>query len=281
MDSLAFHPYPASNRDRHDRGYVWPNAGVADLGRVKLALWDAFHGTAQPTTAGGLTLDLDEVGWQVDTTSDTGYAGSENVAVTDERSQARVYGSLVRVLGCDPSVAAVNLFGFRDEPERAGWQAGVMRYDGTLRPAAGALQLALAETGGGCLGPLTGWRVPKRVLGAKLEVGGLTRTRPAGSRAPLVAVTASEEAQLRAAVFPAATRRSVIARALAGPRLPAGAVRGIVRASRLARVEPSRRLWRPGRYVLAVRLAAWSSRERTSVLVTGPFRVVPGDTRPR
>ena len=166
MDALGFHPYPSSNAHGPQRTYVWPNAGVADLGRIKLAAWDAFHGTSQPTTANGLGLVLDEVGWQVDTSADSAYDGVENVPVTDERNQARVYGSLVRLLGCDPSVAAVNLFGFRDEPDRAGWQAGVMRYDGSLRPAAGALQLALEETHGGCMGALTGWRVTKGVVGA-------------------------------------------------------------------------------------------------------------------
>ena len=67
MDGLSFHPYPNQATDSLERGYRWPNAGFANLDRIKQAIWDAFRGTAQPTTANGLKLYLDEVGWQVDT----------------------------------------------------------------------------------------------------------------------------------------------------------------------------------------------------------------------
>ncbi len=67
MDGFSFHPYPNEATDPLERGYQWPNAGFANLDRVKQALWDAFDGTAQPTTLDGLKLHLDEVGWQVDT----------------------------------------------------------------------------------------------------------------------------------------------------------------------------------------------------------------------
>lgn len=53
MDVFGFHPYPARDRDSLAKGYRWPNAGVANLGRIKQALWDAFEGTAQPTVAEG------------------------------------------------------------------------------------------------------------------------------------------------------------------------------------------------------------------------------------
>jgi len=53
MDVFGFHPYPARDRDPLAKGYRWPNAGVANLSRIKQAIWDAFHGTAQPTFAEG------------------------------------------------------------------------------------------------------------------------------------------------------------------------------------------------------------------------------------
>jgi hypothetical protein len=53
MDVFGFHPYPARDRDSLAKGYRWPNAGVANLDRIKQALWDAFHGTAQPVVAEG------------------------------------------------------------------------------------------------------------------------------------------------------------------------------------------------------------------------------------
>jgi len=61
MDALSFHPYPNENTHEPGRGYTWPNVGVANLGRLKQAVWDAFGGTAQPTFEEGLTVDLDEV----------------------------------------------------------------------------------------------------------------------------------------------------------------------------------------------------------------------------
>ena len=131
MDGLSFHPYPNAATDPLDRGYPWPNAGFVNLARIKQAAWDAFAGTAQPTTVDGLRLYLDEVGWQVDTTGRAGYAGAENVAVTDEASQAAVYGELVRRAACDPDVAQVNIFGFRDDALRTGFQAGLFRVDGS------------------------------------------------------------------------------------------------------------------------------------------------------
>ena len=56
MDVFGFHPYPARDRDSLAKGYRWPNAGVANLDRIKQALWDAFNGTAQPTVAEGLAV---------------------------------------------------------------------------------------------------------------------------------------------------------------------------------------------------------------------------------
>ncbi|MDX6422731.1 MAG: polysaccharide biosynthesis protein PslG [Gaiellaceae bacterium] len=51
MDVFGFHPYPARDRDPLAKGYRWPNAGVANLDRIKQALWDAFNGTSQPIVA--------------------------------------------------------------------------------------------------------------------------------------------------------------------------------------------------------------------------------------
>ena len=89
MDDLSFHPYPDQAIDPIDRGYRWPKAGFANLDRIKQSIWDAFRDTPQPTTVSGLKLYLDEVGWQVDTSTLTGYTGTENVRVTDDSTQAR------------------------------------------------------------------------------------------------------------------------------------------------------------------------------------------------
>jgi hypothetical protein len=262
MDALGFHPYPSSNRDGLERGYVWPNAGVADLGRIKLAIWDAFAKTPQPTTANGLKLYLDELGWQVDTQASAAYTGWENVAVTDEITQARIYGRLVRLLACDPSVAAVNLFGFRDQSDRFGFQAGLQRADGTPRPAAGAVAAALEETGGACLGELKGWRVTRGVVGASVSFAGAGFT-----------ATAREEATYRAGLFRAGTASTRIERELTSRRSSLSTKTGLLRANRWPRVTLSTRVLRPGRYVLAVRLVAWANPKRASVFVSRPLAV--------
>ncbi|GIU94782.1 MAG: hypothetical protein KatS3mg012_1239 [Gaiellaceae bacterium] len=170
MDAFSFHPYPREATDPLDRGYGWPNAGFVNLDRVKQALWDAFHGTPQPTTLNGLAIHLDEVGWQVDTALREGYRGDENVRVTDEASQAEIYGELVRRAACDPDVASLSFFGFRDDGLRTGFQTGLQRVDGSPRPASAAVRQALSEVAGGCPSPAARWRPARTVLDASVAV---------------------------------------------------------------------------------------------------------------
>jgi hypothetical protein len=168
MDGFSFHPYPNEATDPLERGYQWPNAGFANLDRVKQALWDAFNGTTQPTTLDGLKLHLDEVGWQVDTSGLVGYRGQENVPVTDEVTQAAIYGQLIRDAACDPDVASLSFFGFRDDGLRTGFQAGLERADGTPRASEAAVRAAIPEA---CSGTMRAWAPGASVLGAKVAVG--------------------------------------------------------------------------------------------------------------
>ena len=142
----------------------------SNLDRLKQALWDAFHGTAQPTTLEGLKLHLDEVGWQVETAGRPGYRGRENVPVTDEVTQAAIYGQLIREAACDPDVASLSFFGYRDDGLRTGFQAGLARADGSARPSAAAVQEAIAAST--CAGELRVWSPGIEVLGTKVAVGG-------------------------------------------------------------------------------------------------------------
>ena len=50
MDSFAYHPYPPSSVAAPTTTSGWPLAGLADLSRIKQAMWDAFHDTSQPTS---------------------------------------------------------------------------------------------------------------------------------------------------------------------------------------------------------------------------------------
>ena len=172
MDGFSFHPYPNRATDPLDRGYSWPNAGFVNVDRIKQALWDAFDGTAQPTTLEGLRVHLDEVGWQVDTSGASGYEGLENVVVTDELTQAAVYGELVRRAACDPDIAEVSFFGFRDDGLRTGFQAALQRLDGTARPAAEVVRAAIADAASRCVTPATAWAPATDVLDASVAVAG-------------------------------------------------------------------------------------------------------------
>ena len=215
MDAFSFHPYPNKATDPLERGYGWPNAGFVNLDRVKQALWDAFDGTAQPTTLNGLRLHLDEVGWQVDTSRFTGYQGRENVPVTDELTQAAIYGDLIRRSACDPDVHEVSFFGFRDDGLRTGFQAALQRADGTPRPAVAAVREAIAETAAGCAGaPSRLWTPVEEVLGADAEL------RVARNEVVYVVISAAEEARATACVAGLAARGlgGAVFRPLRAPR---------------------------------------------------------------
>ncbi len=79
FDEFDMHPYPpVQDTDPFSKPFLWPQAGAANLDRIKQALWDAFAGTAQPVpaeqsggqtgrltpAAGSLPINLDEAGEQ-------------------------------------------------------------------------------------------------------------------------------------------------------------------------------------------------------------------------
>jgi len=258
MDGLSFHPYPNRATDPLARGYPWPNAGFVNLDRVKQALWDAFAGTGQPTTREGLRLYLDEVGWQVDTAAHDGYDGLENVVVTDEGTQAAIYGQLVRRAACDPDIAQVNVFGFRDDRARTGFQAGLHRLDGTPRPAADAVRVAVSD--GGCVGRASGpWRPARAVLGAKRSVVRVTTDDV------VVELKTAEAASARVCLLPGAHTLASAMRVLAARKVQTGTCSsGRVPQNRRTTVR-LRRLGGP--HTLAVRLSAETNPARATTTV--------------
>lgn len=257
MDGFSFHPYPNVATDPLRRGYPWPNAGFVNLTRVKQALWDAFAGTPQPTTRNGLQLYLDEVGWQVETEGREGYTGFENVPVTDETRQAAVYGELARRAACDPDVAQVNIFGFRDDARRTGFQAGLHRVDGTPRLSAEVVRDAIGEPA--CRVPTGRWRPARTVVGAKPP------RLTVGRSSIAVELRAAEGAVARVCLLAgvqtlSSARRILAARALDAAVCAEGAV--------LPRRRTTLRLVRtPGTQTLAVRLAAEANAARQATVV--------------
>lgn len=253
MDAFSFHPYPNRATDPLDRGYAWPDAGFVNLDRVKQGLWDAFHGTSQPTTVDGLKLHLDEVGWQVDTSGLSGYTGAENVPVTNEVTQAAIYGDLIHRAACDPDVAEVSFFGFRDDGARTGFQAALERADGSLRPSASAVQAAIADGSTKC-SAFTAWRPGGDVLGAEVAL-------QSGSGAPIEAkIGAGEDARATVCARAALSGTAIANRWLVVRR---GICRETTVTGHHAVVVPVRMPAGAGRRVeVAVELQAEANRER-------------------
>jgi len=267
MDALGFHPYPQSNADPHSRGYSWPNAGLRDLDRIKQAIWDGFHGTAQPVFAEpgdgagpALRLMLDEYGRQavVIASVRSAYSGRENVKPVDEGTQARLYVEAVREVACEPAVSDFFLFHLVDEADLDRFQSGLLRADGTRRPSFDSVRAAIGE---GCRRAPHVWRHAETVVAARVSFDGFR-----------VRATAREEARVTAAVFPARTERGAILAALT--RRAARATGHVVlRAHRRVTLGLRTGELGPGTYVTATLLRATLNLDRATLVVSRPFWV--------
>jgi hypothetical protein len=270
MDGLAFHPYPRSATQPLTRLYDWPNAGFANLGRIKQAFWDAFDGTPQPTTVDGLQLYLNEVGWQVNTNGLAGYTGLENVPVTTEAKQAAIYADLVRRAACDPDIAEVNFFGYYDDEMRdLGFQAALRRLDGSPRPAARAVTKAIKQVANRPCRKLVRWRPATTVDRATLRAPRIQR-----SGAIRTLVGAKEGANAVVCLVPGEPGARRIASVASLMRL---AVAPCWRGRLTPRFGRSIKLDVPpalrGRVVVAARISAQVNAKRAAVLFgtpTGP-----------
>jgi hypothetical protein len=293
MDELAFHPHPNSYADTFRVGYRWPNAGTANLGRIKQAVWDAFAKTAQPTFAEAgkpvskaalppLRIRLNEVGWQVGIPSSSlhAYHGRESVTrLADERFQADNYAALIPYFACDASVRSMLYYGLVDEPDLDRWQAGLIRADGTRRPSFGAVRSALGRGLTRCSRRPATWRHTTKVVGATTR---FAERRRSASETTWAFVAASEEASMfRAAMYRlkgnrlSASQRKKLRAAVGRRRAPKPvfSARGKARAHLGAFIRFPRKRLAPGRYVFAVRLSAEMNPARQSVFVSKPFAV--------
>ncbi len=298
FDEWASHVYPNQPTDGLSKGYPWPNIGFANLDRLKQCVWDAFDGTAQPTFERGgafrlgqsvaalvpLKLNLAEVGWQVGVvpSAKDAYTGRENVKVTDESTQAKIYGDLVRQASCDPSIESVLFFGLRDDENLDRFQAGLIRADGTLRPSYAAVREAIAATGGECLGKLVDWKHASSVDDGKADFTKALGPKPVAQTYWGFQATADEDSTYRAGVFRlagpsiSASQRGAIKRALSGSssgRSLVLAKAGRIKAywSPIVRFRSTR--LEPGYYAYAIRIAAELNPSRTQLAVSRPFVV--------
>ena len=283
MDELAFHPYPQPQQGPPSVHYAWPTAGLSDLARIKQAVWDAFHGTGQPTFAEAgtaqvkpLRFDLDEVGWQVAPLPALAsmYTGVETAGtkLISEDDQATYYRDTVTLAECDPGVRMLSFFHLIDETDLDRWQSGLERADGSHRPSYDAVKQTLAQTHGNCPTKPVAWRHLTTVVLPTAAWGSLTR-QPLKRKRWSFRAGAGEEADFKAGIFKAGPSKAVLAKRLAAGRpKPLLLARGVIKASTRLVSFPTRRL-KPGRYVYAIRMTATMNSSRASVLVSRPFRV--------
>ena len=270
MDALAYHPYPASSTNDVTTTQGWPHAGVADLGRIKQAVWDAFQDTGQPTFESGLTLKVTEIGWQASVPASAigSYRGRENVRTTDEASQARIYAQIVRTLACDPVVTDVLFFHLIDEPDLGGFQSGLIRADGSHRPSFDAVRAAIGDAGRSC-GSTKVWRHTDEVVGAEVEFS--------GDGVPSVVTKAEEAVTWQVALVRADGGLSANERSELADALDTGAVKPVLEETANAyvadRAKPDGSGLEPGRYVTAVLVRSAMAPARTSFFVSSPFEV--------
>ena len=214
MDAIAVHPYPNPNANPPpapaQAAYQDPDFfGIPQLDRVKAAVFAAFNGTYQPTTANGLTIVVAEVGYQSDTRGDALYTGDEVSPTVSEGEQASYHAQVVALYACDPLVTDVLFFGLYDEKQRSadassgGWQAGMLRPNGDKKPSHDAVKAAITA---GCTASQVAWAPP---AAAVLLAPGAAAPAPApapvapepapAATAPASALTEADRSAARAA----------------------------------------------------------------------------------
>lgn len=284
-DVVDIHSYAAVNTFPLTQPRKWPQAGPADLDRLKQAWWDAFHGTRQPVfqdtgvttpTAKFVEFRIDESGTQVaidaSKVDPTLYSGRENVPTVDEATQARYYTAVINLVKCDPTVQTLDLFHLVDEPLLLGFQSGLLRVDNSRRPSYAAVKKAIAAAG--TCPELHAWKHTTSVIGAR---GFFNVTpKPAAQQVFWSKVGTGEEATAETGIFPAPTPGTIGAVSIRGSlAAKSGALMqlgGLVKANS-TRSFKFRGQLQPGRYVFGALLTATMNPQRTKLLVSKPFTI--------
>jgi hypothetical protein len=295
FDAFNMHPYPPiQDTDPFSKAFQWPQAGAANLDRVKQALWDGFNGTAQPIPAeqpggrvaqsvrfgdAGLPIELDEVGEQTNVlqTSHAGaytQDGAENITPIDEPTQAHHYTDLAEMAACDPDVQALLYFPLIDNtPIAAGFQSGQLYADLAHKQSYGDMKTKIAsakgQCGSGVSGVPTTWTHTSDVIGAQAYFAGndspssTVAAKPHGIGSLQVSVSANEDATY------VATLTSSAGTAVGAPLT--GTVQAYYKpAIKFTGTIPD------GSYTVKVVLTAVTNTSRTTTLSSSPFAVGSG-----
>jgi hypothetical protein len=319
FDEFNMHPYPPiQDTDPFTKAFLWPQAGAANLDRVKQALWDAFNGTGQPIPAeqpggrttqsgrfgnAGLPMNLDEAGQQTDVMSSPHAAAytdaPESIAPISEQQQAQSYTDLMELSACDPDVKAVLFFPLIDEQDvHNGFQSGELYADLAHKQSYDAVKAKIASAHGQCQGGVAGisqaWVHTTSVVGAQAIFGGpgtplgsKPKSKPLASRYWAFSFTASEDVAYKAGIFAAgktAPKASDLARFLTSARrtrqAPVAAVSGSGHAYFKPLVKFPGKALPSGTYVYAIRMAAAVNPARSTTLVSAPFTVGTPSAKP-
>ncbi len=294
FDEFDLHPYPpVQDTDPFSKPFQWPQAGAANLDRIKQALWDAFHGTGQPTVTEGafvrtapfaapqaLPIDLDEAGEQTVVPADkaAAYDGTaENVTAISEAQQAENHVELAELAACDPAVRSLMYFPLIDDTGNStGFQSGNLFADFAEKQSYTAMKDKIASAQGLCQAGVPGlvlpWSHTRKVLGAAgsfgapgASPGSQPRRRPASARVWAFRVTAGEDTTYNA------TLQRVTASGGSPKRVLASV--GVVKAYRTPIVTFNPRRLPAGYYEYSITLAAATNPKRTTTLTSKPFRV--------
>ena len=300
FDEFDMHPYPpVQDTDPFSKPFQWPQAGAANLDRIKQALWDGFNGTGQPIPAEqaggrtaqsvratrfgnqGLPINLDEVGEQtivLGTPHQGAYTDPpENVIPIDEPTQAQHYTDLAEIAACDPDVKALLYFPLIDNTDiNKGFQSGQLYADFAHKQSYGAMKQKIASAQGQCQGGVSGvpttWVHTTQVIGAQgifggpgTAVGSEPTDHPANIGVLWTSFTVNEDASYTANVVNAAGQN-------VGPTLT-----GIANAY----YKPGLKFpfkFPQGTYTFVITLTALTNPSRTTTLTSSSFDVGAGSS---
>jgi hypothetical protein len=276
FDEFNMHPYPpVQDAVPFSKSFQWPQAGAANLDRIKQALWDAFNGTGQPVPAEqpggqatrsaqvGLPINLDEAGEQTVVTGHTAaYTGApENVIPITEQQQSASHVQLAEIAACDPDVKALLYFPLIDDTSLSGgFQSGNLFADLAPKASYAGVKAKIASSTGLCQGGMPGisraWAHTTSVIGAQGIFG-----RPGAGQGLSTSLTVGEDASYTARIV----------------RVPGGAVGPVLTGLARAYYRPGLHFanFTPpsGTYQFQIVLTALTNPARTTTLTSPTFTV--------
>jgi hypothetical protein len=295
FDEFNFHPYPPTqDTDAFSKKFQWPQAGAANLDRIKQALWDAFNRTAQPTVTeqfGGvvaqfaapqrLPINLDEAGEQtVVTGHESAHDGTwENVVPISEAAQSANHVELAEIGACDPSVKTVLWFPLIDDTGiSTGFQSGNLFADLAIKQSYTGMKTKIASAQGNCQGGVPGvprtWSHTTQVIGAQgifggpgTDPGSQPTAKPFGTTGVWTSLTVNEDA----------TYVATLSR-VKGPAGGGAVVVNSLTGTAKAYYKPglnfkSAKPLLPGYYQVGISLKAATNPSRTTTLTSSVFKV--------